>query len=454
MPGETLPRDLGDGLVLRWSTAADQERVVDLFAHVFRRAADEAPNQMIGAYIRQQMRGAHPLLGPNDIALVEDTRHGIVVAASSVMRQRWEYAGIPFTLSRAEPVATHEDYRNRGLVRATFDLMHTRSAARGELAQCVTGIEYFYRQFGYEYALDLGGYRAVMLNMIPEAKEGEPEPFVLRDATLDDLPQIRMLYERERSRPHAGLPVLVSAPFDADHWRWTITGQTVEAGEGWNTRMIDRADGQTVGYVLTARVRWQAEHVRIVGLMVEPGVPLPAVLPPVLRALRVVAPSVPLGRSKPGELRRLVFGLGASHPVYDALGRTLTARSEMPYGWYVRVPDVPAFIRHIRPVLERRLAGSFVAGYTGELKLDFYRSGMRMVFEQGRITAVEPWRPPLYSDETSAGCPPLVFLQLLFGRRSLDELRAWHDDVWAEDEPAMLLNTLFPKQLSWVLNLD
>lgn len=454
MPGDTLSKDLGDGLVARWSTAADQERVVDLFSHVFRRTADDPPNPFICHYIRQQMSGQHPLLGPDDIALVEDTRHGLVVAASSVMRQRWEYAGIPFTLSRAEPVATHEDYRNRGLVRATFDLMHARSAARGDLAQAVTGIEYFYRQFGYEYALDLGGFHTVVLSMIPDAKEGEPEQFTLRDATLDDLPQIRMLYERERTRPVNGVPLLVSTPFDPDHWRWTMTGQTLEAGEGWNTRMIQRADGQTVGYVLAMRVRWQANHLRIIGMMVEPGVPITAVVPPVLRALRALAPQVPLGYAKPGEPNRLVFSLGRDHPVYEALGRTLTARREAPYGWYVRLPDLPGFIRHISAALERRLAGSFLAGYKGEVQIDMYRGGLRLAFDQGRLTTVEPWRPPLYGGEPGMGCPPLVFLQLLFGRRSLDELRGWHDDVWADDEPAMLLNILFPKQPSWVLHLD
>lgn len=450
----TTAKDLGDGLIARWSTAADQERIGELFGHVFRRTADDPPNERMIAYTRHQMSGQHPLIGPNDVALVEDTRNGAVVAATAVMRQRWEYAGVPFTLSRAEPVAAHEEYRNRGLVRATFDLLHARSAEQGDLAQCITGIPYFYRQFGYEFAVDLGGSRTVMLAAIPDAKEGQAEPFTLRDATLDDMPQIRMLYERERSRPAAGLPILVSTPFDYDHWRWTLTGQTTEAGEGWHTRMIVRTDGQTVGYVLTGRVRWSPEKARVLGMMVEPGTPLTAVVPPVLRALRAIAPTIPVIPPKAGEPRALVFVLGASHPVYDALGHDLIAKREPPYGWYVRVPDVPLFLRHIRAILERRLAGSFLAGYTGELKIDFYKGGLRIVFEQGRIAFIEPWQAPIYGDEAGAGFPPLVFLQLLFGRRSLEELDAWHDDVWADDEPAMLLNILFPKQQSWVLPLD
>ena len=37
-------------------------------------------------------------------------------------------------------------------------------------------------------------------------------------------------------------------------------------------------------------------------------------------------------------------------------------REEPPYAWYVRVPDMPAFLRHIAPVLEARLGGIDHAG--------------------------------------------------------------------------------------------
>jgi hypothetical protein len=46
-----------------------------------------------------------------------------------------------------------------------------------------------------------------------------------------------------------------------------------------------------------------------------------------------------------------------------------------------------------------------------------------------------------------------VFLQLLFGRRSLADLRYAFPDAWANDEATMLLETLFPQQPSWIANL-
>lgn len=458
MSSETLSRprrDLGDGLVARWSTAADAEGVAALFGHVFRSKPDSPTNTVVMEWIRDEMSGRHPLVGPEDVAVVEDTRRGAIVSASVYMRQHWEYAGIPFNLGRTEPVATHEDYRNRGLVRATFDLCHQRSDERGDLAQCITGIPYFYRQFGYEFAIDLGGSRLVYFASIPKLKEDQAEPYRLRPAGLPDTTQILMLYERERTRHHAGIPPLVTARMSADYVRWTLDGQNPASGEGLATYMIERVeDGQVVGYVRTSRIRWRPDTLGVGALMTEPNIPITAVMPSVLRGLAALAPSVPIGNpQRTGEPDRLGLWLDKHHPAYDAIGPEVAVREEPPYAWYVRVPDLARFMRHIAPALERRLSGSALSGYTGELTLDFYRDGLRLAFERGKLSAAEQWRRPLWGDDVSGGFPPLVFLQLLFGRRSLADLRYAYPDVWANDEPAMLLNTLFPQQPSWIANM-
>src|SRR5205823_412644 len=116
------------------------------------------------------------------------------------------------------------------------------------------------------------------------------------------------------------------------------------------------------------------------------------------------------------------------------------------YAWYLRVPDLPGFIWHVAPALERRLAASVVVGYTGELKLSFYRSGLRLAFHQGGLRASEVWKPT--PDERGAAAfPDLTFLQLLFGYRTLEELRYAFADCWvANDETQAVLEALFPRQ--------
>jgi hypothetical protein len=449
-------RKLEGGLVLRWSTIADADGLAQLYSQVFRDGPERPLNAFIDAWTHDLMNGRHPLTSAGDFALVEDTERGVIVAATCLMSQTWEYAGIPLPVGRPEIVASDPDYRNRGLVRAVFELIHARSDERGDLAQGITGIPYYYRLFDYEYALDLGGSRSLYFASIPQLKADEQEPYRLREATLDDLPLARALYDRER----AG--ALVSTRIDEDYWRFTFEGQSVEAGEGWRTLIITTTEatpgaagaGQPLGYVMLRRLRWN-DALGIVGLAVQPGVSLLAVLPALLRAIREEASRTPATQPDSPAANRIAFILGRDHPVYRALGEPmLTGKRIEPYAWYVRVPDLPALIRQIAPVLEQRLADSLASGHSGELKLDFYRGGLRLVFERGRLTTVEPWRAPIWNANAHAGFPPLVFLQLLFGYRSLAQLREALMDVWANDDTAPLLDVLFPQQLSWVTPLD
>ncbi len=198
-------RALGDGLVVRWSTPKDAEGLARLSAEAFRDEESDPPNNYFGNWIYDLMSGRHPLAGPGDFALVEDTRTGEIVAGAVLMRQTWEYDGIPFPVGRPEAVATKVAYRNRGLIRAIFGLLHARCDERGDLAVGITGIYYYYRQFGYEYALDLGGSWRIPISAIPALAAGATEPYTLRAATLDDLPRVMALYDRDRAqRPRLG----------------------------------------------------------------------------------------------------------------------------------------------------------------------------------------------------------------------------------------------------------
>ena len=202
---------------------------------------------------------------------------------------------------------------------------------------------------------------------------------------------------------------------------------------------------------MLATRRW-GKSLHVYALNLAAGVSWQAVMRPLLRALQAYGMQIPTVGSDVPPLHEISFFLGSEHPVYEVLGETLAPFYEPPYAWYVRVPDVLAFIRHIAPALEKRLANSPAAVYTGEFTLDLFRGGIHLVFDKGHITHVEKWRAPAYKNTADASCPALVFLQLLFGYRSLDELRYAFPDVRVENSnAAVLLNALFPKKFSWVM---
>jgi len=440
-------RDLGDGLVLRWSTAEDTERIATLHSMVHRDKAEEPPNTNVMRVIRRLMNGDHPLMGPHDFGLIEDTSKegNPVVACTCLWKHTWTYEGIPFSVGRPEMVATDPAYRNRGLIRALFEMVHERSEAEGDLAQAITGIAYFYRQFGYEYALELEERRTTPISLIPKAKEGESEPFTLREATGEDIPEIATLYNRRRASS------IVSESITRKQWLYEIESwkEHPELGHAFNFQMIVDAAGQTAGFVaLDARRRGKGLGVWL--LEVAEGVNVQTAMPSVLRALHTCGLNMELARPDVPPLSEIGFYLGTTHPVHEVLGDELDRATEPPYAWYVRVKDLPAFLMHIAPTLKKRLATSPVVGHIGEIKLDFYRGGLRMLFEHGRLTVAEPWRVPLYDSNASGGFPPLVFLQMLFGHRSIEALRHTFPDVWVSDEARPVLKALFPTRPSFV----
>jgi GNAT superfamily N-acetyltransferase len=439
----SITRDLDNGLLLRWSSIGDTEELVYLNSMVFREGVDAPPNTNLGNLVRELMSGGHPLMGPRDFVVVEDTRRveHKIVACTCFWSQAWEYEGIHIGLGRPELVATDPAYRNRGLVRALFEEIHARSEAQGDLAQGITGISYFYRQFGYEYALNLGGRSVTNVSLIPQAKEHEP--YLLRDATEADIPFILGLYDRRRRES------IVSSPIEERWLRYHLEmWNVIETDDNWHVQLlIDRA-GTAMGFLFTPVVRW-GRQTEVYALEVTPETNWQAVLPSILRAVAAQGQQL---HAKPGvrPLSEISFNLGVTHPVYAVLGSALIIRQHAPYAWYVRVPDVPRFLRHIAPVLERRLAVSPLGRYSGELRITLYRGGLHLVFEDGRLQLVEPWRSPAYGGNEDAGFPPLVFLQLLFGYRSLDDLRSAFPDVRVKDEAELLLKTLFPMKPSWV----
>lgn len=454
----TYVGDLGHGLLRRWSTAADQEKIAHLLSRVYRDSPDDPLNMGVIDETRIMMSPGFPFMGPGDYAIVEDTSKPghPVVATTCSWSHRWSYGGISFGVGQPENVATEPEYRNRGLVRALFEMFHARSAARGELVQAITGIPYFYRQFGYEYVLDLGGRRYTQIAAIPDKTGDDPEPYHLRLATFDDVPHLLALYNQRRSAS------LVWFETSEEYWRFHIAvwddpavadRDVTLVGPFGRMHMIVDASERVCGSVWLAAKRW-SNTFTVFALQLYPQVNWQAAMPCLLRAFREYGQQAPIVPPNTKPFNEIRFNLGRAHPAYTVLGESLAPRFEPPYAWYLRVADTPAFVRHVAPVLEQRLAASILSGYSGELKLDFYRGGLRLQIAQGKLSAVEPWRTPAYDDQSNAGCPAPIFLQLLFGYRSLAELRATFPDVWANQEAALLMDVLFPKLPSTVPSLS
>jgi hypothetical protein len=171
-----------------------------------------------------------------------------------------------------------------------------------------------------------------------------------------------------------------------------------------------------------------------------------AVLPAILRALGDAAESMQ-ARDAGATFERLALFLGAEHPAYRVL-RADVRPWRRPSAYYVRIPDPVGLLQRWAPALERRLAGSALAGYAGSIDLSFYRAGVRLELEAGRIRGIEGWQPSTEAPGHVA-LPELTYVQLLFGYRALAELyAAFPDCVIHDPTAAAVVDALFPRRPS------
>lgn len=433
----TILKDFDDGLVMRRSTVDDADRLAEFNAGIH--GEDSYDGTAVAVWTRDLLVKPHPTFHKDDYVLVEDQKTGKIVSSLNTISQTWTYEGIPFRVGRPELVGTDPAYRKRGLVRAQFDAVHEISRQRGELVQVITGIPFFYRQFGYEMTINLSGGRSGYEPNVPKLAEGEQEPFIIRGAVEGDIPFLLRVMERDFARS------MIAAVWDEALLRHELFEKSRENVNRLDLRVIEDREHRPVGYLAHPWFTWWGSMVSLAARRYElvEGVSFAAVTPAVIRYLWRTGEEA--ARERQRAVNGFSFSLGSDHPAYRAAAGRLPVEQK-PYAFYVRVADLPAFLWKIAPALEKRLQQSPMVGYSGELKLSFYRDGLRMVFEQGRLTVCEPW--VVNDKEAQAGFPWLSFLQLVFGYRRLEELRYAFADCWADDDPAALLDVLFPKRYS------
>ena len=436
-----MPIDLGDNLVLRFARPDNADALVDFNTHTF--------DDRVTDWTRDLISGQHPTVQARDFTVVEDTHTNRIVSSLCLISQTWAYRNIPFRVGRFELVATDPSYRRRGLIRKQFEVGHALSATKGELMQVITGVDWFYRQFGYEMGMQLRGSWCIDAVHLRKLKEGERDECRLREAGPDDYAFIRDTYA------DATRGQLFAALRRAKEWDYEFNGRskTNTRRRGW--LILESAEGERVGYVqylpCLASPHWPM--FRIYQIEIKAGVGYLNLVPGVLRGLWSKAQAMVANGELPcDELGGLELALERDHLFYRALGKDLVQEIKAS-PWYIRVPDLVALLRKIRPALEQHLVGTVAEAYSGELRLNFFRGGMRLKFEQGQITAIESWFPGKVS-EGDARLPDSAFVQLVCGWRRFGNLAETFAECSGTHEAVVLLDSLFPpfNGKVWVLS--
>jgi predicted acetyltransferase len=422
LPSEQI--QLEDNLILRAGTANDAERTIELNRIVHGNPEKNEPSDEVALWTADLFAGYNKAIGPSDFTIVEDTSTGEIVSTICLMSQVWNIGGIDTPMGMPEIVGTHPDYRRRGLVRKQFDLMHKWSADRGQLFNTIMGIPNYYRQFGYEYAIDAYGGSMTPLELLKQVslKDDEQVPFTARDAERSDAQFIAEIYKNIHER---GFVSVNRSPE-------IIEKELFECSEGsafnWRARILE-IEGTPVAVYMYGLEKMGEKGIRVDVFEIDSSVNWLDASKSMLLDLQTLGKRfISEGKIK---AEMFEFSFSQSHPLYRIYKEPL-GMEKKPYAWYVRVGDMPKLLNHLSPLFEKRLADSELRGWSGDVSISFYNDGVSLSFDSGKLKSVESTGYIERSD-ASAHYPELTFLQALFGKRSFSELRDLHNDCFAKD---------------------
>ncbi len=413
-----VARTLGNNLVLKHATVEDTPRLNAFNALIF--------DPYIGVQTEAMMLH-HPTIRPENFIYIEDATTGQIVSSLGLLPWRWRFDEIELKMGEMAIVGTLPEYRRRGLVRTLVNHLKGCLAADGYDLSFLGGIPYYYRQFGYEYALPLEGYWHLPLYQIPSAAENAPA-YTFRDAAIDDIPTLMEMYEA------ATRDLNIATVREAEVWRYQIEHKAATDSGAYALLMVDPS-GKLAGYVRLKKfgvgsglIVCEASHFAFRDV------------PALFQRLKEIA----VERGIDSYIR---FALPPSAVLTQA-AKAWGAQFDGYYAWQIHIPDVARLLRTMTPLFERRIASSPFAGRSQTVRINVYRQAYEMIFENGTITAVNSMG---FQDWAGMLCiPPDAFTQLVMGYRTAEELRDIFPDLMAWGEARSLLAVLFPKTNAYI----
>ncbi len=406
-----MPVDLDDRLVLRpVQSEADAARFIALNEAVTGEGS-----------ICMRLLGHRPETQWSDFVLAEDLDSGRAVSTTCLLPWKCRLEGVTLRAAMLEMVVTDPQYRRRGLVRAQIQRFQREVAARGFDFSIIQGIPFYYRQYGYGYALDHTRCDRLPPGSLPAAQA----EYRLRAASQADVPGLARLYQQ-----NMGLNRLYVLRSPED-WGYLL------AHAGCPLQVLElAADGHMAAYA---------------SLRPRPGGPL------LVEESAIAGRDAGLGLL--GLLARaqgLEIAGSPAHPLVR-LARELGSQALPCSQWLLHLHDPAAFLLKLAPVFEARLAQSALAGLDAGLTLNFYRQALRLRFKDGKLEEVAPAGfidSSLGADGGDLCIPPDAFLRLVFGYRGLDELADAWPDTQVSQAARPIWEVLFPRMDAWILMPD
>ena len=359
----------------------------------------------------------HPEMTHEDYFLVRQGEKA--VAGLVLIPQKWSIDGVEFNVAEMGCVGTDPDYRRKRLQYILNENFDEYAHKKGYDLCVLAGIPYFYRQFGYQYAVELDYISNIEVDRLPKESELNTRPFEQSD--IQDAQNLLEANQREY--------MVHSIRTDAI-WRMQEATGTYGAEPFKGTVIMD-------GDQFVAYYRWWAEKEENTLVIKELALKDERLVKDIAGVIRAEAERQGLTKI----LSKLSYE--------DAFSRYLLelgADRDKIYAWQVKILDYRGFLEKLGPVLEKRLNDSEFKGLSKELRMNFWKFAVSLRFEDGKLISVEE----VPEAKRVLGMNPYASIQLFLGYRSREELEYMYPDFYIRGGNQKLIDVLFPRKPGFI----
>jgi len=411
--GDNFTLDDNEFKVQHLETQNDVEQHLQLMREVF--GANSRVDLMVKKLIDH-----HPTISLHDFFIIK--HQGKIVAALNTIPSKWSVDDVTLNVAELACVATLPEYRNIGLQRRLMKEYHKQIMEQQYDLSVIEGIPYYYRQFGYEYALPLDEQTRTNIERIPMFEVNH----VIRPFTGKDFQTAKRLFEASQRK------FLVHGVRVEGFWKMLQeTGMIAE--RPFERFVVEKKGVEIANFAISE----DAEAKELL-------------LKEITDVDEDAAKSTLAFIKKRGEqkgLSTLVAMVSNSEFFADMMVKLCGATKNRPYAWQIRIMDHAKLLRKMKPLLQKRLAASPHSSLTEKLNLNFYSFTVRLNVENGTIQDVSFQKA---CEDNNIRFNPFVFVQLVLGYRSREELESIYPDFLVRQNHKGIVDTLFPKLSSYI----
>jgi len=400
--------------VHRLETAEDVEDYLGLIRKVW--------SEEVGVdKLAKKLIDFHPKMTLRNFFVIKDD--GRMISTLNLIPVTWSLGGVLLKVAEMGHVGTLPEYRGKGLIRRLIGEFHVDVEDQGYDLAAIEGVPYFYRQFGYEYAVPLLEETKIRLDQIPESRSGiKVRPFIDKDVA-----KAMALLEGSQRKFH------VHSVRDEQVWRMQHETKIASDPEPFEAYAVEEKAELTAYF----RVRQNLKGKELI-------------LTEITEVDQLSAQTV-LGFLKHYGMERdleiLSSNISYEEPFTEHLLALGAVKRVPPYAWQLRVTDYVKIFEKLKSLFESRLAASTYHRLSETLCFNFRLYTIQLTIKDGEIMDI---RKISGSQRSAIGLNPLVFVQLLMGYKSRQELEDAFPDVRIAASHRHLVDVLFPKLPSYI----